>query len=85
MNRRSAPNSALPRGNNSPVKRATITGKAKALGISRHSGARAVTAPRSLPGWAHITPEAHIGCNHLEPGYHGDMQETLNYSTNGSV
>ncbi|MPC42853.1 Kinesin-like protein Klp10A [Portunus trituberculatus] len=22
---------------------------------------------------AHITPQVHLGCNHLEPGYHGDM------------
>ncbi|MPC80898.1 hypothetical protein E2C01_075495 [Portunus trituberculatus] len=32
---------------------------------------------------AHITPEAHLGCNHLELGYHGDMQ--VNHSTNGKV
>ncbi|MPC92008.1 hypothetical protein E2C01_087076 [Portunus trituberculatus] len=22
---------------------------------------------------AHIITQAHLGCNHLEPGYHGDM------------
>ncbi|MPC39052.1 hypothetical protein E2C01_032571 [Portunus trituberculatus] len=26
---------------------------------------------------AHITPEAHLGCNHLEPGYHGDIRPPL--------
>ncbi|MPC55177.1 Single-stranded DNA-binding protein, mitochondrial [Portunus trituberculatus] len=34
---------------------------------------------------AHITTQAHLGSNHLEPGYHGNMQVTLNYSTNGKV
>ncbi|MPC19279.1 hypothetical protein E2C01_012191 [Portunus trituberculatus] len=34
---------------------------------------------------AHITTQVHLWCNHLEPGYHGDMYVTLNHSTNGKV
>ncbi|MPC42053.1 hypothetical protein E2C01_035666 [Portunus trituberculatus] len=34
---------------------------------------------------AHITTQAHLWCNHLEPGYLGDMYVILNPSTNGNV
>ncbi|MPC47278.1 hypothetical protein E2C01_041020 [Portunus trituberculatus] len=33
----------------------------------------------------HITTQAHLRCNHLEPGYHSDMQVTLDHSTNDIV